>query len=300
MKKILALSLLALTTMFTSCSSDSDGGSSSLGSMSAKIDGQSWSTNLTAASITDIDIDGGGKALQILGTKADQTAFTIVIPITNLSVGSHTYSGFDAAGSLSYISPAFELYDSAEDQGSFTVNITDVDLEAGKISGTFSGTLVDFDETTTISITEGKFTDVTMISSSFYTDGTMTLTKNGGTPFEMDENDEDGKYLLLSQTSVDNSLMMIGYNATLTSDFGIYSVSVPLNVTPGTYSLIDDEGFKADLANDDNSPEYQITSGTVTVTSHNNKNLVGTFSFTANNGNSTVNITNGAFDVTHK
>jgi uncharacterized protein DUF6252 len=301
MKRFLALALMTLTTMFYSCSSDSDNSSLSSGSMSAKIDGQSWSSQLTAASITEIGFDGGGMALQILGTKTNNSSFTMVIPLTSLSVGSHTYSGFAAEGSLGYFTPAFDMYSSDEDQGTFTVNITDIDLDAGKISGTFSGTLVSFDEATSVSITEGKFTDVTMVSQSFYSNGTMSLSRNGGAGFEMDEVQDDGKYLILSENSMDNNLTMYGYNANLlTTDYGIYMLTIPLDAAPGTYSLTNNSDFKAALGSNENAPEYEITAGSITIISHNNKNMVGTFNFTANNGVSTVNITNGSFDVTHK
>lgn len=300
MKKILISALACLALAFTSCSGDGDGGGSSTGSMSAKIDGQSWSTNLVVASVSDFDIDGSGTALQLLGTKMDQTSFTLSLPVNGLTVGSHVFSGSDAEGSLSYINSAFEFYDSAEDQGSFTLNITDIDVENGRISGTFSGTLVSFDETQTITITEGKFNNVILTSNSLYSDGTMSLTRDNGTAFTMDETQEDGKYLLIGQATTANGLTLFGYNTTLTSDFGIYNISMPLDVQPGTYSLTSDSGFSAGLSANNNDPEFNITSGSITITSHNGNNLVGTFNFTANNGATTVHVNNGSFDITHK
>ncbi len=299
MKKVLISALASLALLVTSCSGDGDGGSASTGSLSATIDGQDWSTNITVASITSIDLDGGSTTLQIIATKTDQTSVTLNIPLDDLSEGSHVYNGFDPAGSLLYVTPTFDIYDSAQTDGTFTINITEFDLENGRISGTFSGTLVSFDETQTVTITNGAFNDVLLITNSFYSDGAMSLSRDNGTAFEMDEDDSDGKYLLINQNSASSSLSLFGYNVNISSDFGIYTISMPLDVQPGTYSLTE-SGFGAGVSNSDNQSEFSVTSGSITITSHNGNNLVGTFNFTASNGSTTVNVNNGSFDVTHK
>lgn len=299
MKKLLISALASLALLVTSCSGDGDGGSASTGSLSATIDGQSWSTNITVASLSSFDIDGTTTVFQVIATKMDQTSLTINLPVEDLTVGSHVYSGFGAGGSLSYASTS-DLYDSGDDGGTFTINITDIDLENGRISGTFSGTLISFGGGQTVTITDGEFNNILLISNSFYSDGTMSLSRNAGSVFQMDENQEDGKYLLLGQSDINDALSLYGYNSTLTSDFGIYIVSMPLNVQPGTYSLTSDDGFAAALSSNNDEPEYTITGGNITITSHNGNNLVGTFNFTANNGSATVNVSNGSFNVTHK
>ncbi|WP_250598479.1 DUF6252 family protein [Flavobacterium amniphilum] len=102
------------------------------------------------------------------------------------------------------------------------------------------------------------------------------------------------------QNSDSNGINLLGNNLNVSSDFGIYKISFPKNVTPGTYDLTANSDFGAGIPNADNHAEFDLTSGSLTITSHNGNNIVGTFNFTVNNGSETITITNGSFDITHK
>ena len=305
MKKLLSLAFIALFTTFYSCSSDGDGDGETpglSGNITADLNGEAWASMNGGAvvSVQDNSGFGGGTTLQIMGMRlSDNSSITIVFPIDNLAEGTYTFSGWDAEGSLSVMQGMTGMYGSDEDGGSFTLTITDLNLETGKLSGTFSGTLVDFDGETTMSVTNGHINDVMIVGSSFHSNGTMSLSKNGGAPFTMDNNNDDGKFVMLSENTVNDNFAIIGYNTTLGNDFGIYTVGFPKDITPGTYTLTDDGEIFAGIGNSQDQAEFHLTSGTMTITSHNGTNVVGTFSFNATNGSQTVSITNGAFNVNH-
>jgi len=303
MKKLLITALGCVALMFTSCSSDDNGGSTSTGSFSAKVDGQTWSTSSVSASLTTVDVDaeGAGTALQIFATKNDQSWFTLIIPLTDLTEGTFTFAGIDTIGSLRHVNSAMSYADSNDDGGVFNVTITDLDIENGRVSGTFSGTLVSFDDVPNVSITEGEFTNILMVTNDYYNGGTMSLSRDGGASFIMDENEDDEQYLLINQINAANRLTLIGYNSNFGPDFGTYTVTMPIDVAPGTYSLTSDEGFEAGFSVTlDNSIPFTITSGSVTVTSHNGNNLVGTFHFVASAATGSADISNGTFNITHR
>jgi len=304
MKKLLSIALVAMTALFLSCSSDGDGGSSSgpSGNITANLDGEAWASMNGGAvvSVQDNSGFGGGLMLQIMGMRlSDNSSITIQFPIDNLAEGTYNFSGWDAPGILSVMQGMTGMYSSAEDGGSFTLTITDLNIQTGKLSGTFSGTLVDFDGETTMSVTNGQINNVMIVGSSFHSNGTMSLSRNGGAAFTMDDNDDDGKFVMLSENTVNDDFAIMGYNTTVGADFGIYTVGFPKDITPGTYTLTDDGEIFAGIGNSENQAEFQLTSGTMTITSHNGTNVIGTFSFNVSNGSQNVSITNGAFNVNH-
>jgi hypothetical protein len=304
MKKIFSLALCAFLVTLNSCSSDSDSSNNNQNSSSvtASIDGNSWASinGGAVANVVQMDgADGPETVLQIVATKADQTSLSLQFPITSLSVGTYTFNGsnFDEMGVLSYFSSG-NFYSSDEDGGNFTVSITDIDLEAGTLSGTFSGTLVDFDGITTMTVTNGEMHNITMFSTDFYSNGSMTVTKDGGSSFTMDGNNEDGKFVMITQSTAANTIAVMGNNSNLDANFGIYEINFPKNVAPGTYPLEMNTAYSAGFSNSDNA-QYDVTSGTLTITSHNGNTVIGTFQFNASNGSQSVSITNGSFEIEH-
>lgn len=296
------LSLVLITTLF-SCSSDgeSNDNPTPTSSITATVNGQAWES-MTGGAIANVSqIDNMGESmnvLQIIGVKMDQSSVSLQFPIENLAVGTYTFNN-EETGILSYSTPAGDnVYTSFEAAGTFSVTISEVNVSAGTISGTFSGTLVDFDGNS-ITVTNGAINSVSIMSTNFYSNGTMSLSRNGGAVFTMDNNQSDAKYLMIMQNSMDQTVSIAGYNTTLTSDAGAYSITFPESVTPGTYDLTTDAGFSAGIGNAEGQAEFSLSSGTLTVTSHNGNNAVGTFSFTASNGTETVTITNGSFNITH-
>lgn len=304
-KKISGLFCLVLISMAFSCSSDSDdsGTTPTTGSsITASVDGQAWAsmTGGAIANVSQISAMGQSQnVLQIIGAKMDESSVTIQFPIDNLAVGTYTFNN-DVFGALTYNDAGgVNVYTSTDTGGTFTVTISQINLSAGTISGTFSGTVLDFDGNSH-SITNGTINNVSIMSSDLYSNGTMSLSRNGGAVFTMDANQSDAKYLMIMQNSMESSVSIFGYNATVTSDFGVYNITIPETAAVGTYDLTTASGYSAGIGNAEGQAEFTVSSGSVTITSHNGNNVVGTFSFTASNGTDTVTITNGSFNVTHQ
>jgi hypothetical protein len=294
------VSLILIATLF-SCTTSNPDPSSTPSTITATIDGQSWASinGGAIANVQSIDVNGEDiMVLQIIGVKMDQSSVSMQFPIDNLAVGTYTFSS-DSGGALTYSSPsATNIYTSSQNTGAFTIAITDLNLATGTFSGTFSGTLFDFNGDS-IAITNGELNTITYMNSQLYSNGFMSLSKNGGAIFTMDDSESDAKYLMISENSFTNSVSLFGNNANLDADFGVYSLTFPKDVTPGTYNLMTNSDFDAGISNSETQAEFNLTSGTATITSHNGNNVVGTFSFNASNGNETVTITNGSFNVTH-
>ena len=303
-KKIVGLFTLVLFTTLTSCSSDDGGSSTANASLSATIDGQAWNSisGAAVANITSVAINGTNtNVLQIIAASLDQSALTLQFPINSLTEGTYTFSA-NSGGQLSYVSSFSDLnvYSSADANGSFTVTISEVDAASGAISGTFSGTLVDFMGTETISVTNGVFNSIDVETSELYSNGSMSLSKDGGSVVMMDDDANDGKFIWILQGSMgdDDALTVMGYNTVMESDFGIYSLTFPLDVAPGTYDLTD-VGFDAQFGGSNDQTEYTLTSGSMTVISHNGNTIVAEFNYTVTNGSETVVISQGALEITH-
>jgi hypothetical protein len=303
MKKnlILLFAFLIATTTIISCSNDDDAPTPPGASMAATIDGQAWSSVAggAIASISTINIGtDSNTVLQIIGVSQSFSSVSIQIPFENLSVGTFNFtSNSDNIGLLAYTNQSTSIYNSSNTGGNFSVTISSLNLTDGLMSGSFSGTLKDFDGNS-IAVSNGSFTSVSIISSAMYSNGTMSLKANNGSLFTMDNDNTDGKYFLISESTSNNQLNLAGYNLNNGNDLGVYGLNFPLNVASGTYNLLS-SNFGADIANNDNEPEFNLVSGSMTVT-RNGKNLVGTFNYTATNGTRTVVVTNGAFDFTHK
>ncbi|WP_317245662.1 DUF6252 family protein [Flavobacterium amniphilum] len=77
------------------------------------------------------------------------------------------------------------------------------------------------------------------------------------------------------------------------------SLWMPNEVTTGTYSITDTpsnlDTYNASYSSEGESIYIDGTSGTITITSVTEDYVKGTFSFSGDNGGTTVNITNGEF-----
>jgi|GEM_PF-3471288 len=301
-KKITGLLALVLFTALSSCSSDSDGDNTSAnGSISATIDGQAWASinGGAIASVTNAQFgDNDALVLQIIAMKSDQSTVTMQFPITNLSTGTFTFTG-DAMGQLSYLGSFsnMNMFSSAEDNGSFTITLTEVNTETNKISGTFSGTLVDFMGTETIEVTNGVISNVTFGNTDLHSNGSMAFSKNGS-PVTLTDNPEAGTSLWIYESSFNNSITVTGASTTLDNNFGIYAITLPKDAAPGTYSLTSSEDFSAAYSGS-NEQEYNITQGNITIVSHVGNKIIATFNYTASYNGNTINITNGQLTFDH-
>ena len=295
MKKI--ISLIACFVILTSCSSDSSDQTPLTGSITATIDGQNWRSNIAIAAIQSVNFDEiNGSVLQILGTASNSSSLAINIPLQNLSTGTYTFNGFDADGNLSY-NTMDDSYSSDETDGTFTLTISSYNIANGTISGTFSGTLIGFDTPTEISVNNGTFNNITVISQQLYSNGNMSLKLNSGNVFNMDTDNSDGKYLMIQQVSEANKIVVYGYNTNLGADYGIYSIMIPENATVGSHT-IDGNNYDAGFNNNSNI-DYTTTGGTINITSHSGNTIVGTFNFTATGNSQTMTISQGNFSITY-
>ena len=305
-KKITGLLSVILMSALFSCSSDNNENNiptpTPSSSLSATIGGNAWASidGGAIASVTEMDVEGENVSmLQIVAIRMDQTTLTMQFPIDNLSEGTYTFSGEFAGGLLSYI-PSMtgtNVYTSSAIGGSFTVTITDLNLETGTLSGTFSGTLQDMmGSGESIVITNGSINAIQIISSSMHSNGTMSLSKNNNPLFTMDATSNDGKYLLIFESP--ETISLSGFNNTLDADFGIYNLNFPNDITPGTYSLTANSNYTAEY-NNSSDDIFDTTNGSLTITSHDGNVITGTYNYTATNGTETVTITNGSFEITH-
>jgi hypothetical protein len=241
------------------------------------------------------------RIVQIIGLASNNSGITMKIPLSDLTLGIHTYSGDSSEGFLNYISPSTQSgFSSQEVNGNFTINITSLDLIEGKMAGTFSAKLVAFSSAEIINLTEGSFNNMSIITNSFYSNGFMSLKRDGGSLITMDNNSNDGNFNTISQNSAANFIVLTGYSSTTTTPLELYSLKMPLNAAAGSYNLLNNTNYSAALGNSSNQAEFNLTSGSMTITSHDGNNIKGTFSYTVNNGTTTATITNGSFDITHK
>ena len=286
--------------MLHACSSSNDEPAtvSTDSSISATISGQPWASIPGAAVVSLYQSAFGSQQasfIQIAGFSADQSSVAIQFPFSTIGVGTYTFDS-NSDGNLIFLPAGGTTapFLSSNGAGNFTLQITSFDLVTGLMSGTFSGNLFNSSGANK-TVTNGVINTVKIISSAFYSNGTMGLKLNNGTPFTMDANNSDGKFVMVAQNSVNNNLVFAGYNTTLSPDFGIYSLQIPKNAVAGTYNLVTNANYKAALGNRDNEPEYNITSGSITITSNISKNIIGTFYFVANNGVTTKTISMGTF-----
>jgi len=299
-KKILGLFALVLFSSIYSCSSDDDGNNTPSSSITASIGSDSFS-GVGVASVSEFGFDNI-TMLQIIAVTRSQSTLTMQLPVSSLREGTFTFSGEDATGNLTYMPSIsdFNIYSSAETGGSFTVTITDFDVAAGTLSGSFSASLKTFggEGGDTIVITNGSINAIPVTSTNFYSNGTMGLSLNGGTPFTMDDDQNDGRFLTIAENSTSNTITIFGYNTAQTSDFGVFNLNFPKNITPGTYAITANGNYTAGFSNSETT-EYSVNSGSLTITSHTGKVVVGTFNFNAVSGTQTANISNGNFSITH-
>ena len=303
-QKIIGLLSLFFITILSSCSSDSSGNSTANSSLSASIDGQSWNSiqNGVAASVTSINDNGiSENVLQIIAAKADQSTIMLQFPIDNLSVGTYTFAG-EGSGMLNYSNlTSFALFSSSATQGTFTITISEVNLTQKTISGTFSGTVYDLMESgTSKQITNGIFQNVDFGTAGIYSNGYMSLSRNNGAVFTMSDATPASSKILIVESSFDNSVTVSGSSLGIDNNFGVYAVSFPKDVTPGTYAITADGDFTAGYSNsNDEQGDYMVSAGSITVVSHVGNTVKATFNYTATLGTTTVTISQGELEITH-
>jgi hypothetical protein len=267
--------------------------------ISATVNGQAW-TSIPGAAIASINQSSlqnqSTSFIQIAGFNFNQSSISIQFPFSSIGVGTYNFDS-DSNGALIYFSPLTSgLYSSSNQTGNFTLNVTSFDLASGKMSGTFSGTVFG-QNGASIAITNGKIDKVKVISAGFYSNGSMSLKLNNGNLFTMDNDNNDGKYLMIGQNSVNNNLILYGYNVGLDADSGIYFAQIQKNATVGNYNVLNNSNYSLNVSNKENEAVYVVSSGNITINSNTNNIISGTFNYVASNGTTTKTITNGSFSI---
>ena len=269
--------------------------------ITANIDGVAWSSIQGGAIANLSNVSTGNQSqsvIQIIGLKIDQTSITMQLPLNTISVGMHNFDSNDS-GNLTY-SSGNQFFSSLESNGNFTLNITSFNVLEGLLSGTFSGKIYDVNGTSFKTITNGVITNIKIISTSLYSNGTMNLKINSGNLFSMDSDNSDGKYLFIAQSSFDNAVVLNGYNINSGNDYGISYVNFPTNATVGSHAVTGNQSYSAGFSKTDDGTNTSASSGSIVVTSNSNKNIIGTFSFNVLNGTQVTTISNGSFNITYK
>lgn len=264
--------------------------------ISATVNGQAWSTIPGLAEATMYQYDVQDSHINISGFDSNQSSISIQIPFSSIGVGTYNSdSNRDVA--ISYGLPTTSgLYTSYYQNGSFTLNVTSFDFASGKMSGTFSGNVVN-DNGASIAITNGKIDKVKIITARCYSNGNMSLKLNNGNLFTMDNDNNDGKYLMIGQNADNNNLTLYGCNVGLEGDSGIYFVRIQKNATVGNYNVFNNSNYSLNVSNKDNEARYVLTSGNINISSNTNNIISGTFNYVASNGTTTKTITNGSFSI---
>lgn len=148
MRKRLLVLMLAVVSIMVSCSKDSDSVNNKL---SAKIDGENWNATLRVTNLT-------GEIFVITGTSTTGEVMVITIngkvpDLYELSLTSLKCNATYKKSAL--ITSASDIYNSVSGK----VNLTKVDIENKKISGTFEFTMAKL-SSQTISVSNGSFNDL--------------------------------------------------------------------------------------------------------------------------------------------
>jgi len=142
MKKLFLF--LAVAAFAVSCSSDDNGGGGS--------DSITFKANGTSKSMSNIQVeeesDGeGGAYLTVTGSIGGVTEI--------FTFESYTGElGADAAWAFGYLADGHEYYDNGD------LNVVVETNNGSRIKGTFAGTMLDWESSETVTITDGKF-DIT-------------------------------------------------------------------------------------------------------------------------------------------
>ena len=276
---------------FVSCSkelSNEEGNIPAASSFYATIEGNLWN----ADSLQSLFQINGGLSINGLSKTGDQISIvlsTFHTGVFTLGASSDSYAFY-----TNILAPVEVDYYSNVGTAGGTVTITSIDSINHLISGSFTLTLVNPDDNTTKTITSGVLNSVPytgsgiVIPPSNTTDTLKALV--GGNTF-------DAAQILVQTTGMGMIIAGISNNGLQNLD-----LSMPTNITPGTYDLDFTTGTYAGLYYTDVSdPLVSNMNGTLVIISNNTttKTIQGTFSFTATSmiNSNFISVTNGYFNV---
>jgi hypothetical protein len=294
---------LLMVTFVISCQkevsteSSMDGSSQVKGVLKMKIDGKQW----VADKVATASIMAG--YINITGISKDKKFFTITLMKDVVKTYKLNPVDFEGGAALS---------DSAElNNNSYgtmqsddialaggTVTVSKIDQSKKTISGTFQFKLFREEDSTQKVITEGVFEDLVYETTLPPSSSTDTFT------VKIDGTDWKGESIFGTYVDLTKQIMIVANNSTATKTVGL---TIPSNITPGSYTL-DFWGLTyIGLYNPSQSLSLASESGTLKVLEHNTvtKRIRGTFDFKASelvptNPPKVATLTNGYFSVKYQ
>lgn len=218
----------------------------------------------------------------LIETQRDTSQFDLTL--FNPQVGSVALNGTD--GKIVYTPNTAEETTYQADEG--TIQITDVDMDALVITGTFTGTLTDVDDPeSTIEMTNGVFEDIhftSEISDADYIKAKIGEENFNTIDISTAEGDEEGLIEVKGIQDNGNTLSFL----------------LPSSVNTGTYQISTTAAYSAKYFNAENDDEYGtvLNSGSIKVTGRTGTQITGTFTFSVRNtAGEVIQVTGGEFNV---
>ena len=262
-------------------SGDGGGGSGEDAIFEVELDGDLFESEQIVDAVLNED------GLLISATQGNkQVGFQIFAP----SVGTFDINAETGEAIVLYDSDITDVESTAYASSSGTLEITELDMANGIVSGTFSGVLQDlFMQEADIQMTNGNFENI-----SFSTDGPTNI---GSAVIEGDSFDAN-----IFPVVFVNGQIQVSLDNDLDEEIVLY---FPESISTGTYSvtdgsLVEDYSAAYNLGNGGSTTTYHSVpdSGEIIVDSFQNDVVSGTFSFTVENSNGdTISITQGEFTV---
>lgn len=296
-KQVISFSLIiGLVAFFYSCQPELTNPNTTnpnvTGDFRAKINGVQWVANKAASAARTlgiINITGQGTDGKIITmTLQDSGVRTYYLTPNALNAGAYSDS---AAGPIAFASNGSP--DTSKAGG--VVNITVIDTVRKTISGTFRFKVFRATDSSTRSITEGVFNNISYAP--------VVITPSATDTFRVKVDGVNFPYVSLISTRVTTFFNMITINANTANDARTVALNLPGTATPGIYQYV---GWSSvELVGQYNvmSPSLAMasTSGSVQILEHNTstKRIRGNFNFIAKVliGRDSAVITDGYFSV---
>lgn len=295
MKTLLLRCLTAFLLLFLfSCTkelSKENGTIPDKGNFYATINGKSWD----ADSLQLVLVNNGGVSINGLSKTGEQ--ISMVLPV--FQTGTYTLNAqsvyFALYTNILSSNPVIYVSDAGTAGGSVTISA--IDTINHFISGNFTFTLINTDDNTTKTITQGVFEYIPYNGGGIVNPppaGTDILKATvGSTPYNASQ-------IIVQPAS--GQLVISSLSADIPAQH--LDLLMPVNITPGTYSLDLTQGIYGALYfNDPLNPLISNNNGTLTIISNDPTSglIKGTFSFTGSSltNGQTVVITNGYFSVNY-
>ncbi|TRX58292.1 hypothetical protein FNH22_14635 [Fulvivirga sp. M361] len=297
MKQSLYKVLIILAITLNGCGSD-DGEQLGPpeGQLIARVGEGLWTSSKARATATEAT----DKNIRLIAQNDKGDSIVIVIndfvlgnyPVTNL-----VSTGGDPPDNIVIFKPASGLtfttaYDLSEAGGLITIN--EIDFANRVISGTYEVVLARETSTasdTLISLTNGVFNRVGLV-----------IDEEGVGVDKVSANINDVLFQPVSISGVLNAGDLVLSSG---DDSGkSITLTIPSNIETGTYGL-GSAGAEHAAVYTSGTTSFNTTSGSLVITSHNTTTrvIIGTFTFAAqspSNSNTTVNVTNGSFDIAYQ